>query len=401
MDGHRVAPLEDALPDADVLISATGAIDCVPARGARAPEGRRPDRERRPPRARGRDRRPRSRRGGAAGRHRARPRRRSPRLRARRGPPDERRRRRRPPGRDHGSLVLRAGARRAPAGARRARAGAALASRTSSTARSRGRSWRRSGSSSASRPRSSASSKRAGRSGLARSRRRALEDRLRERVEAGAACAAAGTRRNRTLARPSGSAIRPAAPRPWRTNPVTFLASAARVRGRRDLEAGAQLQNDLPVRTTRRSPRSAGARSARAIERSLLRAERARSQSLRRASQHRDLSIVQGDPEIADPAVRSLRLRRSPRAYASVDADRPHRRRHRLGACGRALPGTSASQPPLQGPCPAAAAATPGRGRRIAYSIARPLPTSARARRATRARSGAAPARGPRPRTGA
>jgi adenosylhomocysteinase len=31
MDGHRVAPLEEALPDADVLISATGAIDCVPA----------------------------------------------------------------------------------------------------------------------------------------------------------------------------------------------------------------------------------------------------------------------------------------------------------------------------------------------------------------------------------
>ena len=30
MDGHRVARLEDALPDADVLISATGAIDCVP-----------------------------------------------------------------------------------------------------------------------------------------------------------------------------------------------------------------------------------------------------------------------------------------------------------------------------------------------------------------------------------
>jgi adenosylhomocysteinase len=31
MDGHRVAALEDALPDADVLISATGAVDCVPA----------------------------------------------------------------------------------------------------------------------------------------------------------------------------------------------------------------------------------------------------------------------------------------------------------------------------------------------------------------------------------
>ncbi len=30
MDGHRVTRLEDALPDADVLISATGAIDCVP-----------------------------------------------------------------------------------------------------------------------------------------------------------------------------------------------------------------------------------------------------------------------------------------------------------------------------------------------------------------------------------
>ncbi|NUT55806.1 MAG: adenosylhomocysteinase, partial [Thermoleophilia bacterium] len=31
MDGHRVASLEEALPDADVLIAATGAIDCVPA----------------------------------------------------------------------------------------------------------------------------------------------------------------------------------------------------------------------------------------------------------------------------------------------------------------------------------------------------------------------------------
>ena len=31
MDGHRVAPLEQALPEADVLIAATGAIDCVPA----------------------------------------------------------------------------------------------------------------------------------------------------------------------------------------------------------------------------------------------------------------------------------------------------------------------------------------------------------------------------------
>jgi adenosylhomocysteinase len=30
MDGHRVARLEDALPDADVLITATGAIDAVP-----------------------------------------------------------------------------------------------------------------------------------------------------------------------------------------------------------------------------------------------------------------------------------------------------------------------------------------------------------------------------------
>ena len=29
MDGHRVARLEDALPDADVLITATGAIDAV------------------------------------------------------------------------------------------------------------------------------------------------------------------------------------------------------------------------------------------------------------------------------------------------------------------------------------------------------------------------------------
>ena len=31
MDGHRVGSLEQALPDADVLIAATGAIDCVPA----------------------------------------------------------------------------------------------------------------------------------------------------------------------------------------------------------------------------------------------------------------------------------------------------------------------------------------------------------------------------------
>jgi adenosylhomocysteinase len=31
MDGNRVAPLEDALPEADVLIAATGAIDAVPA----------------------------------------------------------------------------------------------------------------------------------------------------------------------------------------------------------------------------------------------------------------------------------------------------------------------------------------------------------------------------------
>jgi len=31
MDGHRVAPLEDVLPDADVVIAATGAIDAVPA----------------------------------------------------------------------------------------------------------------------------------------------------------------------------------------------------------------------------------------------------------------------------------------------------------------------------------------------------------------------------------
>jgi adenosylhomocysteinase len=31
MDGHRIAALEDALPDADVVIAATGAIDAVPA----------------------------------------------------------------------------------------------------------------------------------------------------------------------------------------------------------------------------------------------------------------------------------------------------------------------------------------------------------------------------------
>ena len=106
MDGNRVARLEDALPDADVLISATGAIDCVPrealahlkdgvliANGGHherevAIDGLGPGR------------------GGAARRHRARSRWRSPRLRARGGPPDERRRRRRPPGRDHGPLLL-------------------------------------------------------------------------------------------------------------------------------------------------------------------------------------------------------------------------------------------------------------------------------------------------------
>jgi adenosylhomocysteinase len=31
MDGHRVARLEDALPDADVVVTATGAADAVPA----------------------------------------------------------------------------------------------------------------------------------------------------------------------------------------------------------------------------------------------------------------------------------------------------------------------------------------------------------------------------------
>jgi adenosylhomocysteinase len=35
MDGNRVATLEEALPDADVLIAATGAIDCVPAEALR------------------------------------------------------------------------------------------------------------------------------------------------------------------------------------------------------------------------------------------------------------------------------------------------------------------------------------------------------------------------------
>ena len=35
MDGHRVGSLEQALPDADVLIAATGAIDCVPAEALR------------------------------------------------------------------------------------------------------------------------------------------------------------------------------------------------------------------------------------------------------------------------------------------------------------------------------------------------------------------------------
>ena len=57
MDGLASRSLAQALPDADVLIAATGAIDCVPGGSARTPEGRRPDRERRPPRARDRDRR--------------------------------------------------------------------------------------------------------------------------------------------------------------------------------------------------------------------------------------------------------------------------------------------------------------------------------------------------------
>jgi len=35
MDGNRVAALEQALPDADVLVSATGAVDCVPAEALR------------------------------------------------------------------------------------------------------------------------------------------------------------------------------------------------------------------------------------------------------------------------------------------------------------------------------------------------------------------------------
>src|SRR6188508_3829239 len=35
MDGHRVGTLDEALPGADVLISATGAVDCVPAHALR------------------------------------------------------------------------------------------------------------------------------------------------------------------------------------------------------------------------------------------------------------------------------------------------------------------------------------------------------------------------------
>jgi adenosylhomocysteinase len=32
MDGHRVAALADALPDADVVITATGLVEAVPAK---------------------------------------------------------------------------------------------------------------------------------------------------------------------------------------------------------------------------------------------------------------------------------------------------------------------------------------------------------------------------------
>ena len=162
MDGHRVARARGRAAGRGRPHLRDRRDRLRPARGARAPEGRRPDRERRPPRARGRDRRARPGRGGAARRHRARPRRRPPRLRARGGPPDERRRRRRPSGRDHGPLVLGAGTRGAPARARRPRAGAALLPGRARPRDRHGRSWRRSASSSASRPRSSASSKPAG-----------------------------------------------------------------------------------------------------------------------------------------------------------------------------------------------------------------------------------------------
>ena len=124
MDGFRVAPLARALPDADVVVTATGLIEAVPATALRSAEGRRRARERGSPR-------PRDRRRGARACCRRDDRRapgrpylrhgRQARARARRRRAREHRGARRQPGRDHGSLVLGAGALSAPARFRAAR----------------------------------------------------------------------------------------------------------------------------------------------------------------------------------------------------------------------------------------------------------------------------------------
>ena len=136
MDGHRVASLEQALPDADVLISATGAIDCVPAAALEhlkdgvviangghherevAIDGLGPGEEVRP----------------GVTEHDLGDGRRAYVLAG--GPPDERRRRRRASGRDHGPLLLGAGARHPPPRRAAASSPACTPSRPSSTARS-------------------------------------------------------------------------------------------------------------------------------------------------------------------------------------------------------------------------------------------------------------------------
>ena len=69
MDGFRVASLADALPDADVVLTATGLVEAVAADAFAHPEGRGAARERRPPRPR--DRRAGTRRGRRRGDRRA------------------------------------------------------------------------------------------------------------------------------------------------------------------------------------------------------------------------------------------------------------------------------------------------------------------------------------------
>ena len=126
MDGNRVASLEQALPDADVLISATGAIDAVPASalqylkdGVLIANGGHHEREVAiDGLGEGEEVRPGvTEHDLGGGRHG---------LRARGGPADERRRRRRSSGRDHGPVLLGAGPGHAPARTRWARAGPAL-----------------------------------------------------------------------------------------------------------------------------------------------------------------------------------------------------------------------------------------------------------------------------------